>query len=137
MGIKIAKALGHYVVAISTSEKKREMALQKGANSFVVSTDPDSINALAHKCDIILNTVSAPHDLNVYLQLLNYNGILVQLGLVSAPHTIHQFPLMLKRHSICGSFIGGKLCESKNGDGLRYVIDVKKSLLNKDFMVDD
>ena len=168
MGIKIAKALGHHVVAISTSGKKREMALQKGANSFVVSTDPDSIAALAQKCDIILNTVSAPHDLNVYLQLLNYNGILVQLGLVTAPHTINQFPLMLKRHSIGGSFIGGtaatqevidlcfehsiypdiqlieakdidwawkKLCESKNGDGLRYVIDVKKSLLNKDFMV--
>jgi alcohol dehydrogenase (NADP+) len=168
MGIKIAKALGHQVVAISTSEKKKEMALQKGANSFVVSTDPESIKALTHKCDIILNTVSVPHDLNVYLQLLNYNGILVQLGGVIAPHTISQFPLMAKRHTISGSFIGGtqatqevidlcfkhniypdiqiieakdidfawkKLCEGKNDDGLRYVIDIKKSLLNKDFMV--
>ena len=62
-------------MAISTSEKKKEMALQKGANSFVVSTDPDSIKALTHKCDIILNTVSVPHDLNVYLQLLDYNGV--------------------------------------------------------------
>jgi len=80
MGIKIAKALGHKVVAISTSALKEEMAKQKGATDFVVSSDSASIAANAGKCNIILNTVSANHDLNVYLPLLAKNGVLVQLG---------------------------------------------------------
>ena len=40
MGIKLAKALGHKVIAISTSAGKKEMSLQRGADVFVVSTDP-------------------------------------------------------------------------------------------------
>jgi uncharacterized zinc-type alcohol dehydrogenase-like protein len=80
MGIKIAKALGHKVVAISTSALKEEMAKQKGATDFVVSSDSASIASNAGKCNIILNTVSANHDLNVYLPLLAKNGVLVQLG---------------------------------------------------------
>jgi len=61
MGIKISKALGHRVVAISTSAKKEEMAKSKGADAFVVSTDPESIKAEESKVDLILNTVSADH----------------------------------------------------------------------------
>ena len=67
MGIKIAAALGHTVVAISTSANKEKLAREKGAHHFVVSSDPESIKAQAGTCDIILNTVSVPHDLNIYL----------------------------------------------------------------------
>jgi uncharacterized zinc-type alcohol dehydrogenase-like protein len=77
MGVKIAAALGHTVVAISTSANKEKIALDKGAHHFVVSSDPESIKTQAGKCDIILNTVSVPHDLNVYLALLSKSGTLV------------------------------------------------------------
>ena len=77
MGIKIAKALGHNVVAISTTAAKEAMAKEKGATAFVASKDPSSIKANAASCDIILNTVSANHDLNVYMPLLAKSGILV------------------------------------------------------------
>jgi alcohol dehydrogenase (NADP+) len=87
MGIKIAKAQGHTVVAISRGTKKAEMAKVKGASHTVDSTDPASIEA-SPKCDIILNTVSANHDLNVYLPLLAKNGNLVQIGAAPAPHAI-------------------------------------------------
>ena len=80
MGIKIAKALGHQVVAISTSANKEALAKEKGADHFVVSTDPESIKALKVKCHIILNVVSANHDLNTYLPLLNKSGVMVQMG---------------------------------------------------------
>ena len=63
MGIKISAALGHDVVAISTSPNKEEAAKKKGATHFVVSKDPDSIKKCADMCDIILDTVSAPHDI--------------------------------------------------------------------------
>jgi uncharacterized zinc-type alcohol dehydrogenase-like protein len=80
MGVKIARALGHDVMAISTSAKKEAMAKEKGATHFVVSTDPESLKANAGKCNIILNTVSAAHDVNLYFPLLAKNGIFVAIG---------------------------------------------------------
>jgi D-arabinose 1-dehydrogenase-like Zn-dependent alcohol dehydrogenase len=41
MGLKIAKALGHNVVAISTSENKKQKAMEKGADVFIASKDPE------------------------------------------------------------------------------------------------
>jgi len=167
MGIKLAKAMGNDVMAISTSANKEALAKEKGATLFACSKDPDSMKANAGKCDLILNTVSANHDINAYIPLLARNGsTLVQLGGVTSPHTISQMPLMFSRLSITGSLIGGiketqevvdlcfkhgiypdcKIVEAKdidscwdqlkntNADGIRYVIDVKKSLENKDFL---
>jgi alcohol dehydrogenase (NADP+) len=45
IGIKLAKALGHTVVAISSSANKEKLAHEKGADHFVVSSDPESIKA--------------------------------------------------------------------------------------------
>ena len=77
MGIKLAKALGHDVIAISTSANKKALAEEKGASGFVVSKDPESIKAHAESCDLILNTVSVDHDLNVYVPLLAVDGVIV------------------------------------------------------------
>ena len=119
MGIKIAKALGHRVVAISRSKDKEAIAKQKGADVLVASSDPESIKSEAGSCDIILNTVSAVHDVNVYIPLMNKSGVIVQLGAVFAPHTICQvllrkkvncfilIPFMFSRLSFAGSAAGG------------------------------
>jgi len=61
MGIKIAKAAGNRVVAISTSIGKEALAKEKGADAFVVSTYPESMKKEFAKCDLILNTISANH----------------------------------------------------------------------------
>ena len=82
MGIKIAKALGKKVVAISHSAKKEKMALEKGADVFVNSSDPDSMKKAAGSCDLILNTVSVSHQVADYLGLLNSFGTIVQLGVI-------------------------------------------------------
>lgn len=81
MGIKLAKALGHQVVAVSTSASKEQLAKDKGADVFVVSSDNQSVTAAAGTCDLILNTVSGNHDINTYLPLLAKNATIVQLGL--------------------------------------------------------
>ena len=106
MGVKIASTLGHKVIAISTSPNKEAMAKEKGATGFVVK-DPDSLAANAATMDIIFNTISATHDINAYLPLLKTNGIMVMLGGVTTPHTVHQMPLMFARKTITGSLIGG------------------------------
>ena len=107
MGIKIANALGHEVVAISTSKNKEELAKQKGAAHFVVSTDPESMKSMRGKCNLILATISADHDVNHYMTLLAKKGTIVELGLVKKPHTIGPLGLMYQRHAVAGSGIGG------------------------------
>jgi len=106
MGLKLAKAMGHDVVAISTTDSKEAMAKEKGADFFVASKDPESIKACAGKCNLILNTISSNHDLNVYLPLLARDGVLCQLGLAMSPHPVMQMSLMRGRKSIAGSGVG-------------------------------
>lgn len=167
MGIKLAKALGHTVIAVSRTMDKEAAAKAKGADYYVASADPESVKNIPMKCDLILNTVGVAHDLNAYMPLLAQDGTLVQLGGCTAPQTIHQIGLMHKRQKIGGSLIGGiaateeclELCAKHNiypdiqlieanqidwawdqllgagnKDSVRFVIDVKKSLLNKDFL---
>jgi len=107
MGIKLAAALGHRVVAISSSDKKRELAKLRGATGYVVSRDRDSVAAEQRKLDLILNTVSAHHDIAPYLSMLKNDGTLVQLGCIAKPMQYTQMMLCLRRISIAGSLIGG------------------------------
>lgn len=107
MGIKIAKALGHTVVAISTSDKKEALAKEKGADHFVVSTNKESVAAQARSCNLILNTVSAEHELTTYLPLLAKKGTLIQLGLPKKNHQINMVACMYNKYRITGSNIGG------------------------------
>jgi len=106
-GVRLAKAMGNEVYAISTSPNKEAAAKEAGADNFVVSTDADSMKSAENSLDLILNTVSASHQLAHYLPLLKKDGTLVQLGLVLSDHQVQQFPLMFKRVSIAGSLIGG------------------------------
>ncbi len=88
MGIRLAKAMGNNVTAISTSPNKAEMAKEIGANNFVISTDKASMKSAADSLDLILNTVSVNHECGVYLSLLRNDGTLVQLGAALKPHKV-------------------------------------------------
>lgn len=77
MGIKLSKALGHTVVAVSRSKDKEKMAKEKGADHYIATSDPKSIEGCSVKCDLILNTVGAKHDLNAFLPLLAQDGTIV------------------------------------------------------------
>lgn len=107
MGIKLAKALGHRVVAISTSPSKEATAKEKGADAFVVSTDPASLKAEEGQLDLILNTISVEHEASFYLPLLRHGGTVVELGVLDIKHHINQMTLLPQRKSIAGSLIGG------------------------------
>ena len=81
MGIQLAKAMGNTVTAISTSPNKKEAAMEIGADNFVVSTSYESMKAAAGSLDLIINTVSAEFDVNLYLQLLVKSQIILILSL--------------------------------------------------------
>jgi uncharacterized zinc-type alcohol dehydrogenase-like protein len=107
MAVKLAASMGAKVTVFSTSKTKEQDARRLGAHDFVVSIDPKSLDALANRFDFILDAVSAPHDLNAYLNLLRKDGVLVLVGVPATPLEIQAFSLILKRRILAGSVIGG------------------------------
>lgn len=106
MAIKIAKAMGAHVVVFTTSNAKAEDAKRLGADEVVLSTDAEQMKQQS-KLDMILDTVSAKHDVNVYLRLLKVDGSLVLVGLPAEQLPVAAFNLVGGRKSFSGSNIGG------------------------------
>jgi uncharacterized zinc-type alcohol dehydrogenase-like protein len=107
MGVKFARALGAHVVVFTTSPGKREDALRLGAHETVVSKDANAMAKHANSFDTILDTVSAEHDVNAYLQLLRRDGNLTLVGAPPKPVAVAAFNLIMGRRSLSGSPIGG------------------------------
>lgn len=108
MGVKLAHAMGAHTVAFTTSESKRQEALDLGADEVIVSRNADEMAAHAGTFDFILNTVSVSHNLDAYTALLKRDGTLC---LVGVPEHSHPSPdvgtLIFGRKAIAGSLIGG------------------------------
>jgi uncharacterized zinc-type alcohol dehydrogenase-like protein len=107
MGAKFAHALGTHVVVFTTSPKKKEDALRLGADEVVISRNADEMKKHAGSLDFILDAVSAEHDINAYLNLLDLDGNLVLVGAPAKPLGVSAFGLIMRRRSFSGSNIGG------------------------------
>ncbi len=107
MGVKFAHAFGAHVVVFTTSSGKTEDARRLGADEVVISRNSDEMQKHARSFDFILDTVSADHDLNAYLNLLKRDGNLTLVGAPEKPLPVAAFPLILQRRSFSGSLIGG------------------------------
>jgi len=107
MAVKLAASMGAEVTVFSTSKTKEQDAHRLGAHNFVVSLDAKDLDDLANHFDFILDTVSAPHDLNAYLDLLRRDGALAMVGAPAQPLQVRVFSLLLKRRTLAGSIIGG------------------------------
>ena len=107
MAVKIAHALGAHVVVLTTSPNKKEDAIHLGADEVVISRNTDEMSKHKGSFDFILDTVSAEHDINTYLQLLRRDGNMTLVGAPDKPHAVAAFSLIFKRRSLSGSLIGG------------------------------
>lgn len=86
MGVKIAKAMGHHVTVISSSDKKRLEAMEHlGADEYLVSSDTAKMNEAADSLDYIIDTVPVFHPLEPYLSLLKVDGKLILMGVINTP----------------------------------------------------
>jgi uncharacterized zinc-type alcohol dehydrogenase-like protein len=106
MGVKFAHALGAEVTVLSHSPSKEADARSLGADHFVVTSDLAQMKLVRRKFDLILDTVSAEHDVNDYLNLLGTDGTLVVIGLPGVPFSVHANSLLSGRRSMAGSMIG-------------------------------
>lgn len=107
MAVKIAKAMGAHVVVITTSASKAEDAKRLGADEVVVSSDKTQMRNTKKSLNLIIDTVSAKHDINMYLQLLTLDGTLTIVGLPGEPLEVSAFSLVGMRRNFTGSSIGG------------------------------
>lgn len=107
MALKLARAMGAHVVLFTTSASKEADARRLGAHDVVLSTDREAMKAWRNSLDFIIDTVSAPHDINAALALLRRDGTLCQVGLPAAPLPLNVFSLTGRRRNLSGSFIGG------------------------------
>ena len=107
MAVKIAKALGTDVTVLSTSERKRNDAERLGAKDFALTSQPETFTRRQRSFDFILDTVSAPHNYNNYVNLLKTDGTMILVGVPDKPTLLEPFPLILHRRRIAGSVIGG------------------------------
>ncbi len=107
MGVKFARALGAHVTVFTTSAKKVDDARRLGAHEVVLSNDTAALQARAGSLDFVLDTVSAVHNVNVFLDLLVRDGSMCMVGAPSEPLPVGVFSLLFGRRSLSGSAIGG------------------------------
>jgi uncharacterized zinc-type alcohol dehydrogenase-like protein len=108
MAVKLAKAMGAEVTLFTTSPNKADDARQLGATTVIVSRDAEQMASAARSLDLIIDTVSAPHDLDALMATLRRDGTLVLLGGSPEPHPAPgAFTFIVGRKRLAGSLIGG------------------------------
>jgi len=107
MAVKFAHAMGAEVVLFSTSAAKQADAKRLGASKFVLTTAKDGMKGLNNRLDFIIDTVSAPHDVNGYLNTLKTDGVFCLVGAPVAALKVEPFSIIPKRRTVAGSLIGG------------------------------
>ena len=107
MAIKFARAMGARVTVFSTSPAKEADARKLGAHDFILTKMEGWGTKVANSFDLILDAVSATHDLAPYLGALRRDGSAVLLGVPEKPLSIHSFLLISRRRNLTASLIGG------------------------------
>lgn len=106
MAVKIAHAMGAEVTVLSQSLRKKDDGLALGADHYYATSDPETFRMLRNTFDLIINTVSAPLDLDAHLRLLALDGTMVNVGAPPKPLQAQAFTLIGGRRSLAGSNIG-------------------------------
>jgi uncharacterized zinc-type alcohol dehydrogenase-like protein len=107
MAVKIAAAMGAEVTVLSGSRSKQADATRLGAHEFALTSDAAATAKLAGRFDLIIDTVSAAHDINAQLNFLKTEGTLVLVGASPKPLEVSAHALILNRRTLAGSLIGG------------------------------
>lgn len=107
MAVKFGVAFGAEVTMISHSPSKEQDAKKLGAHKFCNTNDPEQLSALNGYFDFIIDTVSAPHDYNMYLKMLKVNGVHICVGIPPVPMEIMGRSLMGGNRILTASSIGG------------------------------
>ena len=107
MALKFAHSFGAHVTCFTTSAGKAADAKRLGADEVILSSSPEEMKKAGGTFDFILDTVSAPHDLGSYLDLLKRDGVLCLVGVPPETAAVHASSLVMGRKQLAGSLVGG------------------------------
>ena len=97
---------GCEVTAFTSSESKRDEAVQMGAHRVVNSRDTSQLEKIAGSLDFILSTVNVDLDWGAFLAALGPKGRFHTVGVIPSPVPAEAFPLIVGQKSISGSPLG-------------------------------
>ncbi|MBF4552607.1 NAD(P)-dependent alcohol dehydrogenase [Corynebacterium suicordis] len=107
VAVQIAGAMGAEVTVFSHGLSKKEDGLRLGASNYVATAEEDYYKPYRESLDVIIDTVSAPHDVIPLIKMLSTKGSLVLLGLPTDAMQIPAGLLIGKGRNVTGSQIGG------------------------------
>ncbi|MEU0244842.1 NAD(P)-dependent alcohol dehydrogenase [Streptomyces sp. NPDC006235] len=107
LAVKMAVALGADTSVISRSADKATDARRLGAQGLIVSTDPEQMADARDRFDVVIDTISAPHDLGPYLRLVSMDGTLSHVGYLG-PVTVETTDLLIGRKKLSSAGSGGR-----------------------------
>jgi len=108
MAAKFGVAFGAHTTVISRGQSKKESALMElKVHDYLDSSDPEALKAAAGTFDFIVSTISAQHDMTVYINLLGTEGKLILVGVPPGQTPMNFGGLIFGRRVIAGSLIGG------------------------------
>nr|GMC57294.1 8-hydroxygeraniol dehydrogenase-like [Ipomoea batatas] len=114
MAVKFAKAFGTKVTVISTSVGKKQEAIERfGVDSFLISHDPEQMQAAVGTLDGIIDTVSVVHPILPLLSLLKTNGKLILVGAIEKPLELPVFPILTGGRKLVGASATGGMKETQ------------------------
>lgn len=106
LAIKIAKAWGCEITAVTSSESKREEALRLGAHRVIRSLEPEPMKAIAGSLDVLLITVNVSLDWKTIMAMLAPKGRAHFLGVVTDPVPVDVISLIFGQQSVSASPAG-------------------------------
>ncbi|MBO9657848.1 MAG: NAD(P)-dependent alcohol dehydrogenase [Chitinophagaceae bacterium] len=107
MAVKFAASFGAEVTMLSTSPSKEADARKLGAHNFCHTKDEAQVKKYGNYFDFIIDTVSAPHNYDMYLGMLRTGGVQICVGLPPEPISFNGFSMLTGNRTITGSMIGG------------------------------
>lgn len=114
MAVKQAKAMGAHVTVITRSARKAGQARAIGADEVIVSADPKSIASAKGTIDLVVDTVSVRHDIQVsavapggLVDILAVDGVWCYCGLILDMQDVQPVRLLMHQIALTGTAIGG------------------------------
>ena len=104
IGVQISHALGAHTTVLELTEDRRADAERLGADDFRTTGD---LAAMRDSFDLIVSTVPSNYDLSAHLDLLDFDGTFVNLGVPDEPLRIDPYTLLTNRRKLAGSMSGG------------------------------
>ncbi|MFF1711907.1 NAD(P)-dependent alcohol dehydrogenase [Streptomyces sp. NPDC058268] len=112
LAVKMAVALGATTTVISRTQDKRDDARKLGAHDLIAPTDTQQMATARDTFDVVIDTISAAHDLAPYLKLVAMDGTLSLLGYLG-PVTVEAMDLLIGRKKLSSAGSGGRLATAE------------------------